>query len=372
MSTAQALARFVDEDKRGIIGRYRVQVLKEEHMIHARRFALLFIITIVFVSALGAAQPLSELRVSLPPVMGCLPIAFANGWGLFSQNGLDVEVVGLSDNQARILALMAGDIDGMICDVSTAILLITSGTDIVITSTAYHPEQTASLALLSQSYFKIDSIDDLLNRTETGNTLKSIAITEMSDIEYEVDSLLISLGHSVTPNKDYSYWHDMLQLAMFLNLGSVYAAVLPEPYITYLSKYPQIKPGAMLVHLSDFAGIDLLPSIIVFRRDVVDKSPDAVSTFYDVYREAMDRINHMPREELTTTGIDIALSLFFPGLGKDAVPEGILDDFALPHFSYPEMLSKQKFEDVVAWLKWKGYTWKHPAYEDVTTDQFIK
>ena len=341
-------------------------------MIHARRFALLFIVTIVFVSTLVGANPLPGLRVSLPPVMGCLPIAFANGWDLFAQNGLDVEVVGLSDNDARILALMAGDIDGMICDVSTAILLITSGTNIVITSTAYQPEQTASLALLSQSYFKIDSIDDLLNRTETGNTLKSIAITEMSDIEYEVDSLLISLGHSVTPNKDYSYWHDMLQLAMFLSLGSVYAAVLPEPYITYLSKYPQIKPGAVLVQLSDFAGIDLLPSIIVFRRDVVDRSPDAVTTFYDVYREAMDRINHMPREELTTTGIDIALSTFFPGLGKDAVPEGILDDFALPHFSYPEMLSKQKFEDVAAWLKWKGYTWKHPAYEDVTTDQFIK
>lgn len=372
-STAQALARFVDDDKRGIIGRYCDQVLKEEHMIHARRFAFLFIVTIVLISTLAGANSLPGLRFSLPPVMGCLPIAFANGWDLFAQDGLDVDVVGLSDNQARILALMAGDIDGMICDVSTAILLVTSGTtDVVITSTAYQPEQTGSLALLSQSYFHIKSIDDLLSRTETGNTLKSIAITQMSDIEYEVDSLLISLGHSVNTNKDYSYWHDMLQLAMFLNLGSVYAAVLPEPYITYLSKYPPIKAGSTLIHLSDFAGIDLLPSILVFRRDVVDKSPDAIAKFYDVYRQAIDRVNHMSREELTTTGVDIALSLFFPGLTEDAVPEGILDDFSLPRFSYPEMLSKQKFEDVATWLKWKGYTWKHPTYEDVTTDQFIK
>jgi len=341
-------------------------------MIHARRFALLFIVTIVLVSALGVAKPIPKLRFSLPPVMGCLPIAFANGWDLFAQDGLDVEIVGLSDNQARILALMAGDIDGMICDVSTAILLITSGTDVAITSTAYQPEQTGSLALLSQSYFHIKSIDDLLSRTETGNTLKSIAITQMSDIEYEVDSLLISLGHSLTPNKDYSYWHDMLQLAMFLNLGSVYAAVLPEPYITYLSKYPPIKAGSTLIHLSDFAGIDLLPSIVVFRRDVIENHPDTVAKFYDIYREAIDRINDMSRAELTTTGIDIALSLFFPGLTEDAVPEGILDDFSLPRFSYPETLSKQKFEDVATWLKWKGYTWKHPTYEDVTTDQFIK
>ncbi|HDL84840.1 MAG TPA: hypothetical protein ENH11_00630 [Candidatus Acetothermia bacterium] len=341
-------------------------------MIQARRFVFLSLAVLIFVSVVVGAAPLPKLRVSLPPVMGSLPIAFANEWNMFAQGGLDVDVIGLSDNQTRILALMAGDIDGMICDVSTAILLITSGTDVVITSTAYQPTQTGSLALLTQSYFHINSIGDLLKRTARGSTLKSIAIIQMSDIEYEIDSLLTSLGYTVDPDKDYSYWHDMLQLSMFLNLGSVYAAVLPEPYITYLGKYPPIKPGSKLVHLSDFAGIDLLPSVIVFRRDVVEKSPDAIAKFYDVYREAINRVNHMSREELTTTGINIALSLFFPGLGKDAVPKGILNDFAVPHFSYPEMLSKQKFEDVVAWENKNGYTWKHPVYEDVTTDQFIK
>jgi len=341
-------------------------------MVHARRLVVLFIVLIVSLSLLTGAEDLPKLRISLPPVMGCLPIAFADGWDMFATNNLDVKVVGLSDNQARTLALMAGDIDGMICDVSTAILLITSGTDVVITSTAYQPTQTGSLALLTQSFFNINSIDDLLNRTETGNTLKSIAITEMSDIEYEIDTLLTSLGYSVNPNKDYSYWHDMVQLSMFLNLGSVYAAVLPEPYITYLSKYPPIKPGSKIIHLSDFAGIDLLPSVVVFRRDVVEKSPEAIAKFYDVYRKAADRINGISREELMTKGIDIALALFFPGLTEDAVPEGILDDFAIPHFSYPAMLSLEKFEDVSAWLKWKGYTWKQPTYEDVTTNQFIK
>ena len=164
-------------------------------MIQARRFVVLVLAVLVFASFVASATPLPKLRVSLPPVMGCLPIAFADGWDMFAEDGIDVEIVGLSDNQARTLALMAGDIDGMICDVSTAILLITSGTNIVITSTAYQPEQTGSLALLTQSYFHINSIDNLLNRTETGNTLKAIAITEMSDIEYELDSLLISLGY---------------------------------------------------------------------------------------------------------------------------------------------------------------------------------
>ncbi len=194
----------------------------------------------------------------------------------------------------------------------------------------------------------------------------------MSDIEYELDTLLTELGYTVDPDKDYSYWHDMLQLSMFLSLGSVYAAVLPEPYITYLSKYPPIKPGSKLIHLSDFAGIDLLPSVVVFRRDVVEESPDLIAKFYDTYREAIDRVNGMSREELTTTGIDIALALFFPGLTEDVVPEGILDDFAIPHFSSPALLDRGKFESVAAWEREKGYAWKHPVYEDVITDEFIK
>lgn len=340
-------------------------------MIRFCRFVSLLLAMVIFASVVvGSAAP--KLRLSLPPVMGCLPIAFANGWDMFTQNGMAVEIVGLSDNQARTLALMAGDIDAMICDVSTAILLVANGVDILITSTAYQPQQTGSLALLTQSYFRIESVDDLLDRTEAGNSVRSIGITEMSDIEYELDSLLISLGHTVDPDKHYSYWHDMLQLSMFLNLGSVYAAVLPEPYITYLCEYPPLKPGTNLVHLSDFEGIDILPSVVVFRREAVTKYPDTIAQFYDIYREAIDKINQITRDELMATGVDIALALFFPGLTEESVPEGILDEFRIPHFAYPAMLPKDKFEDVVAWEQWKGYTWKHPVYEDVTTDQFVK
>jgi ABC-type nitrate/sulfonate/bicarbonate transport system substrate-binding protein len=340
-------------------------------MVRYGRFVFSLAVILIFSSVfVGTATP--TLRLSLPPVMGCLPIAFANGWGMFTQNGLDVQVVGLSDNQARTLALMAGEIDAMICDVSTAVLLVANGIDIVITSTAYQPEQTGSMALLTQSYFRIESVDDLLNRTKNGNTTRSIGIIEMSDIEYALDSLLISLGHTADSDKHYSYWHNMLQLSMFLNLGSVYAAVLPEPYITYLCEYPPIKPGTKLIHLSDFEGIDILPSVVVFRREAVEQFPETVAQFYDVYREAIDKINQTDRDELMETGINIALSLFFPGLTEDSVPEGVLDKFKIPQFSYPAMLAKEKFEDVIAWEKWKGYTWKHPVYEDVTTDQFVR
>jgi len=341
-------------------------------MVQARRVVLFLALFITLISLVAAADPLPQLRISLPPVMGSLPLAFARGWNLFEEGGLDVDLIGLSDNQARILALMAGEIDGMVCDVTTAILLVTSGTDIVITSTAYQPEQTGSLALLSQNYFKIESIDDLLSRTVKGNTMKSIAVTEMSDLEYEVDTLLKSRGYTVDPEKDYSYWYDMLQVATFLSMGSVYAAVLPEPYITYISNYPPSNPNHTIVRISDFDGIEVLPSVLVFRREVVEGSPEKIERFYTIYRQAIDMLNALSREELIERGIDEALALFLPGLTEESVPEGIMDSFSIPHFPQPQMLSQEQFEDVVNWANEKRYTLKRPSYAEMTTDRFLQ
>ena len=332
---------------------------------------VLFVIVSGFIVPLFSQSP-TPLRVSLPPVMGAVPIALAHSWGLFAKHGVDVEVIGLSDNQARSLALMAGNIDAMVCDLTTAVLLYTSGTKIVITSTAYTPTQTGSLALLSQSYFHINSIPELLAKTQRGNNLKSIAITPMSNIEYDLDALMHHLGYKIDPDKDYSYWYDLLQVATFLSLGSVYAAVLPEPYITYISNYPSVMKGSHLVHLSDFAGVDLLPSVVVFRRDFVAAHPDLVTRFYAAYREAVARINASTKDELIALGINEALTLFFPGLNKDAIPPGIMNSFTIPRFAPPGMVPKAQFADVIAWVNAKRYTWKHPTYEELTTDRFVK
>ena len=168
------------------------------------KFALILVILVSF-SLCVVSTELPRLRISLPPVMGSLPIALAQEWKLFEAHGLGVDLIGLSDNETRNLAIYAGDIDGMVCSVTLAIMLASIGTDIVITSTAYRSEATGSLALLSQSYFGIDSVSALLARTEQGSDLKSIAILEASDFEYHIDVLLHSLGHTVDSDKYYSY-----------------------------------------------------------------------------------------------------------------------------------------------------------------------
>jgi len=338
---------------------------------HHIRFAVTLVILAAFCSCAVSAD-LPRLRISLPPVMGSLPVALAQEWELFETYGLGVDLIGLSDNEARNLAMYAGDIDGMVCGVTLAIMLASIGTDIVITSTAYRSEATGSLALLSQSYFGIDSVGALLARTQRGSDLKSIAILETSDIEYHIDTLLDSLGYPVDSDKYYSYWNDMLQLAAFLSMGCVYAAVLPEPYITYLNNYLPANVNNPLVHLSDFDGVDLLPSIIVFRRAVIEQKTELVERFYAAYREAVRMLNESGREEVIEMGTNEALTLFFPGWKKEDVPVGIMDNFEIPHFPQPQMLSEKEYENARLWVAGKHDKWQCPSYEEVTTDHFLQ
>ena len=61
-------------------------------------------------SVLCLGQDVPGLRVSLPPVFASLPIAYAAEWGLFEEHGVDVEIIGMTDNQVRSAALSAGEL----------------------------------------------------------------------------------------------------------------------------------------------------------------------------------------------------------------------------------------------------------------------
>jgi hypothetical protein len=150
--------------------------------------------------------------------------------------------------------------------------------------------------------------------------------------------------------------------------------VLPEPYITYISNYPLPGGGGLpeFVHLSDFDGIEQLPSVIVFRRPAVEERGELIDDFYEAYREAVDIVNASDRDELIEMGIERALALFFPGVTEESIPDGILDSFLMPRFSEPEMLCQKQFDDVATWLVGKKYARSSPSYEDMTTDRFLR
>jgi len=329
-------------------------------------YAVLFCLLIISVAVTGEALPV--LRFSLPPVLEALPIAFADAWGLFDAHGVDVELVGITDNQQRSAALITRNLDGLIEDVTRSILDWSGGADVLITSTATLRAQTdsLSLALLSPVSFRYETLDALISAGQAISTIYR------SDYEYVLDQYLHeTLGRDAQSVRTM-YFNDMLQMAVWFGAQTLTSAMLPEPYISYISTYHP--PGGQPIALNllvDLSSLGPLPSIIVFRSSYVEENLAAVEAFYAAYAEAIERINNTPRDVLIDEGIDIALDLFFLGADRTAINQEALDALAIPYYELPGTLSPELYASVAQWMLGKGYVYALPQYDDMVDFQFI-
>ncbi len=331
-----------------------------------RRAALLCFLVSISIVGTGETDP--PLRFSLPPVLEALPIAFAQAWDLFEAHGVSIELIGITDNQQRSAALLTGNLDGMMEDITRSILDATTGGDLVIASAASSRPQTGSLALalLSPASFRVDSLGSLL---ASGYSIGTIY---RSDYEYLLERLLADRGGGNPKPTKIVYFHDILQMAVWFGAGALPAAVLPEPYVSYLATYHPVggEPIELVIH-DDFSETGVLPAVIVFHRGYVEDHPEMVEGFYAAYAEAIERINDTPREDLVDLGIDIALSLFFQGADRTTINQEVLDTIPIPAFDAPATLARADYEEIVAWMLGKGYVYAAPSYEQITDFQFI-
>ncbi|MFC2095838.1 ABC transporter substrate-binding protein [Candidatus Bipolaricaulota bacterium] len=310
------------------------------------------LVCLVVFSVVAAGQSLPTLRFSLPPVLEALPIAFANAWGLFEERGLEVELIGFSDIDERSAALHTGNLDGLMSDVTHAILDAYTGLDLVITGAARSRPQTGSIALgfLSPAVFHIDSLQALFASTQL------MGVIYRSDYEYLLNRLIESTPGGEERTARYSNFTDMLQLATMLGAQWLGSAVLPEPYFSYISTYaPPGGEAVELVLLSDFEGFELPPTIVIFRRSFADRYPEVVRIFHEVYAEAALRLNETSRDELLETGLDVAVSLFFQSANVDLIGQDVLDAIPIPVFEPLGSLGQEQYEDIAQWILKQTY-----------------
>lgn len=335
-------------------------------MILLRRAAL-FLLLLLLLSTIAMADE-TTLRISLLPVYEALPIAFAQEWGLFADAGISVEIIGITDDQERSTALMTGNLDAVMEDMPRAILDHAGGWDVLITSAAASRPQTGSisLGLVTTESFGIDSIDALISSGQP------IGTTYRSDYEYLLDKLLAAHGLTDGWMNRYVYFNGVLQIAVWFGARSIPAAVLPEPYISYLATYHPVNGEPIqIVTLSDFIEVDPLPEVVVFQRGFVTDHPDIVVAFYSAYAEAIERINKTPRDRLIDEGLNVVIPLFFEGADPASIPQEVLDAIVIPVFDWPVKTAHEEFDDVAAWMKSKGYIIDLPSYEDLVDPRFI-
>ena len=319
-------------------------------MARVRRVALLCVL-LAAGSGLGAAAA-TTLRMSLPPVLEALPIAFAEAWGMFDDVGLSVDLVGITDNQERSTALITSNLDAVMSDVTSAVLdYFTSRSVIVVASAASTPQTGAlRLGLVSHAGFGPADVDGLLA------TSQIVGVTYRTDEEYLLDQFFSAHGAPRASMSRYTYFGDTLQLAIWFGAKTLPVAVLPEPYYSYIAAIlPPSGVPMQLSVLSDFSGFAAPPRVILFREEFVDQRPGDVATFLRVYDAAVERLNATPRDEIINVGIDVVIGLFFQGADKTLIQQQTLDAMSIPQFERPGPLSEEVFDSVTEWMVHKSY-----------------
>jgi ABC-type nitrate/sulfonate/bicarbonate transport system substrate-binding protein len=314
------------------------------------------------------AQPGPTLRISLPPVLAALPIAFAEEWELFDAHGVNVEIVGMTDNEVRSAALSSGNLDLVMEDVTQFLVDIDGGQSLIATSAAFIQPQTASLdvALVSPGSFRLDTVDALL---ASGYMVGTVF---RSDHEYLLDRLFETTLDEETQAPRYAYMTDVLFLATWFGAQMMPAVVLPEPYISYIAAYaPAGGVPVEVVTIADLSGVERLPHLVVVRADFLEAHPEAIDAFYTAYGEAIERLNGMSREELVDAGLAVVLPLFFQGANPDTIGQDVLDALSIPTFELPVALDEEIFSSVLTWTTDKGYTLLRPEFVSVVDLSFV-
>ena len=299
-------------------------------------------------------------------------MALGVSWGMFREEGVEVELVPLPGQRDRLVAFQAGQVDAVVTDLTSALMLASQMPDeAALVSTAYYPvdEGIPHLAFITQGYSGINTLADFV--TGTGNKVTRIAVPRQSDLEFCLDELFEHQGLTL-PDDLYIGQDDLLVNATWILFGMVSAGVLPQPYVDYLLHY-EFEGKPELVMLSDFAGIPIPPSVIVFHRSFLAARLGEVEAFFRAVGRAVERINTAGRENLLETGWDAAVELFFPGLDPDSLApddrarvQAAIDGIHIPHFPSPDPIPEGIFDLVREWAQGKGYLNGEVDYQRVT------
>ena len=320
------------------------------------------------------AQDLPKLTISLPAQNESVPLAYGAdpNQAIFQDFGLVLEPRAFRELRDRDAALFLGSIDGAVSDLSSILCVIDNNTPLSITSTAYENLDGARrYTVMTHNFSFIEDMNELLSRTPNSNTQK-IGLVRHTDLEFQADRLIESLGFTVDSGEMYRDVNDMVHLATLLAAGSQDAAVIPEPIASYV-EFITNASGTPVVVLSDFADQELSPSIVTFQNTLIEENPQIIENFYSGYRHVINEFATTDRTLIVDAALDAALQFFFPGLDRSQLPPGAEDflaEYVIPDFPQPRELSQSEYDAVDSWAVSKNFLSDSIPFATVYTNQF--
>jgi len=337
------------------------------------RLSLLVAVFVAIVTPMNAlAEP---LRVSVPPLFGSVPVILASedGWGLFADEDLEVRLIPLSSQSDRMQAFQARQVDVLITDLTQALMIVSQrDADAVIAGTTYSTQALDEdaprpVSLVSpQRFANVSSLEEL---AQQGRRMR-ISVPGQSDLEFMLDQLFLR-AELAPPRRAYALEDDLLRNAQLLGIGAYQAGVFPQPYADYLMAIDLASNPEFTV-LSSFTGITVPPTVVVFRKSIVEQRPAEVASFFDALKRAAEEVNQLAREELQDLGWQLATQLFLPGQEPEALSpedrkiiEEAIEALFIPDFPTPAPLDEEVFYEVLSWAERRGYVRTRLEFDEV-------
>lgn len=294
----------------------------------ARKISWLLVLAVLLSSffVAGCSEKPAKVRLGMLPIIDNLPFWLAADKGYFKAEGVEVEFVSFPSAVERDSALAGGKIDGALGDLLAVALLNQGGTQVraVAVGQGVKPEE-GRFAILSAPASGITSIDQLRN--------VEIALSPNSIIEYVTDRLLQKGGLKPEEIKKTVIPKIPLRLEALLQ-GTVKAATLPDPF----AAMAEVKGAHLVV---DDTREDLSQTVILFRKETLDKNLVGVQRVMKAYSRAVSDLQKNP-----AAYNDLLVE-------KAGVPKDLLT--ARNHgmkvvFSQPVLPAPAGVEDVIKWM----------------------
>ncbi|MCB8814429.1 ABC transporter substrate-binding protein [Desulfosporosinus shakirovi] len=318
------------------------------------RFGMvLIVLSLAFIFGCGAQkaaenQPRKSeskiVKIGVLPIEDNLPFYVAEKDGIYTKEGVQVELVSFASAMERDAAMQAGQIDGQVADLLAVALLKKIGTDVKIATIGLGATpKEGRFAILSSPNSGIKDLAGLNGAT--------LGISQNSIIDYVSDQMLLDKGVKLDDVKKMSIPKMPVRLDMLLS-DQINTACLPDP----LASLAQAKGAHVLV---DDTYKNISQTVFLFRTKSIQENPEGIKAAVLAYGSAGQALTNNP---------DQYRELF---LEKAQIPQDLKDSYKTPTFSKLQLPTEEEVESVMKWMVEKELIPQAYAYQELVDPSLL-
>jgi len=285
------------------------------------------------------------LKIAVLPIIDTLPLYVAQGQGMFTKHGVNVDLVPVASAPERIQLEASGQVDGSINEILSVMQFNKENLQMQSVRYALRPaEGFGHFFILASGQSGITTPDELKN--------VEIGVSQGTVIEYVTERLLQDAGLSADEIVTIPVPKIPDRMSLLAS-GELAAGTLPDPLGALAVQF-----GAVIV-MDDSAHPEYGFSVYSFRKDSIDAHPEAIRAFLAAINEAIALINADP-----TKYTDILSE-------AKIVPAPLLEAYKVPPFPAAGVPTEAEWNDALSWAKEKGMLDVDVPYADSVNASFL-